>query len=166
MPVDGSFGVCDGRVDERHRAVLGFDEPAELGAREDYGLRAALDKVRDRSLELLPQLARLRARSSARRQAIRAIAIDRAHATQTPRSICCLQELELQGVNPDPEPENSLGDDRDDKPKHESGNGPLREAAGLTRRNRQLVRDGAAALSRNEGGGQPRSTANSSAAEQ
>src|SRR5262245_10235860 len=53
--IDGSFGVFDGRVDQRHRAVLGFDEHAELGAPEDYGLRAALDKVRDRSLELLPR---------------------------------------------------------------------------------------------------------------
>ena len=53
--IDGSFGMCDGRVDERHRTVLGFDKHAELGAPEDYGLRAALDKVRDRSLELLPR---------------------------------------------------------------------------------------------------------------
>jgi hypothetical protein len=53
--VDSSFGVSDGRVDERHRAVLSFDEHAELGAPEDYGLRAPLDKVRDRSLELLPR---------------------------------------------------------------------------------------------------------------
>ena len=53
--VDGSFGMCDGRVDERHRAVLSFDEHAELGAPEDYGLRTALDKVRDRSVELLPR---------------------------------------------------------------------------------------------------------------
>ena len=53
--VDGSFGMCDGRVDERHRAGLGFDEHAELGAPEDYGLRTALDKVRDRSVELLPR---------------------------------------------------------------------------------------------------------------
>src|SRR5262245_8091627 len=53
--VDGSLGMCDGRVDQRHRAVLGFDEHAELGAPEDYGLRAALDKVRYRSLELLPR---------------------------------------------------------------------------------------------------------------
>src|SRR4029077_17348535 len=41
--------------DERHRAVLGFDERAELGAPEDYGLRTALDKGCDRSLELLPR---------------------------------------------------------------------------------------------------------------
>ena len=29
--VDGSFGVCDGRVDERHRAVLSLDPPTVRG---------------------------------------------------------------------------------------------------------------------------------------
>ena len=49
-----SLGVCQGRVDQRHRAVPGFEEHAELGAFEDHGLRAAPDKIRDRGLELLP----------------------------------------------------------------------------------------------------------------
>ena len=58
--VDGSFGVRQGRVDERDRALLGFDEHAELGAPEDDGLRAALGTVGDRSLELLPRSTRMR----------------------------------------------------------------------------------------------------------
>jgi hypothetical protein len=44
-----------GRVDQRHRAVSGFKEHAELGASEDDGLRAAPDKICDRSLEFLPR---------------------------------------------------------------------------------------------------------------
>ena len=50
-----SLGVCQGRVDQRHRAVPGFEEHAEFGASEDDCLRAAVHKICDRSLELVPR---------------------------------------------------------------------------------------------------------------